>query len=292
MKPPAFEYHAPSTIEEALHLLSTLGPDAKPLAGGQSLVPMMNFRISHPTHLIDLNNVPDLSHIKTDGDCLRIGAMTRHRDVEHSGLIKGSWPLLCGVMKHVAHVQIRNRGTIGGSLCHADPSAELPAAIGALEGELVLQRGEETRVVPAREFFISALTTVLEPDELLVEIKIPPLPAGTSWAFDELSRRRGDFAIVGVAAVVRCDTAGAIDVVRLAFNGVGETFVRAHRAEAALLGRKPTADAVAEAAYIAASDLDPPSDIHASAQYRTKVSEAMAERVLSRALAKRKALDG
>jgi len=291
MKPPVFEYHAPSTIEEALHLLSTLGPDAKPLAGGQSLVPMMNFRISHPTHLIDLNNITSLSHIKTDGDGLCIGAMTRHRDVEHSDLIKGSWPLLCGVMKHVAHVQIRNRGTIGGSLCHADPSAELPAVMGALEGELVLRRGTETRVVPAHEFFVSALTTVLEPDELLVEIKVPSLPAGTSWAFDELSRRRGDFAIVGVAAVVRCDAVGMIDFARLTFTGVGETFVRAGRAEAALLGRKPTTESVAEAAHIAASDLDPPSDIHASSQYRTKVSEAMAERVLSQALAKRKTLN-
>jgi aerobic carbon-monoxide dehydrogenase medium subunit len=289
MKPSAFDYHAPSTIEEALVLLRDLGPDARPLAGGQSLVPMMNFRITNPSHLVDLNRVSGLSYVRVENGHLCIGAMTRHRDVEHSEVIKNAWPLLSGAMKHVGHVQIRNRGTIGGSLSHADPAAELPAIVGALDGELMLRGAAGTRTLRAEEFFLGVLTTAAQPDELLVEIRIPALPAGTSWAFDELSRRRGDFAIVGVAAVVRCDRSKKIDFARLTFAGVGEKYVRSRLAEEALLGKEPVADAISEAARVAASELDPPSDLHASANYRRQVAEVMAERVLSQAVAQQKA---
>ena len=285
MKPPPFEYYAPSTVEEALQLLRELGPDAKPLAGGQSLVPMMNFRIVHPRHIIDLNRIPELAYIRTEEGGLRIGAMTRHREVEHSEIIRARWPLLTEVMKHVAHVQIRSRGTIGGSLSHADPSAELPAAVAALDGELVLQGQSATRTLSADEYFLGALATAAQPDELLVEIRIPALPSCTSAAFDELSRRRGDFAIVGVAAIMKCVDAGEISFARLAFTGVHERFVRAHRAEERLLGRKATPSLIADAARIAASDLDPPSDIHASSRYRRETAEAIAGRVISRAIA-------
>jgi len=289
MKPPAFDYHAPSTIEEALVLLRDLGPDARPLAGGQSLVPMMNFRITNPSHLVDLNRISGLSYIRVESGHLCIGAMTRHGDVEHSEVIKNAWPLLSGAMKHVGHVQIRNRGTIGGSLSHADPSAELPAIVGALDGELMLRGAAGTRTLRAEEFFLGVLTTAAQPDELLVEIRIPALPAGTSWAFDELSRRRGDFAIVGVAAVVRCDRSKKIDFVRLTFAGVGEKFVRSRLAEEALLGKEPVADVISEASRVAASELDPPSDLHASANYRRQVAEVMAGRVLSQAIAQQRA---
>jgi len=289
MKPPAFDYHAPSTIEEALVLLRDLGPDARPLAGGQSLVPMMNFRITNPSHLVDLNRISGLSYIRVESGHLCIGAMTRHGDVEHSEVIKNAWPLLSGAMKHVGHVQIRNRGTIGGSLSHADPAAELPAVVGALDGELMLRGAAGTRTLRAEEFFLGVLTTAAQPDELLVEIRIPALPAGTSWAFDELSRRRGDFAIVGVAAVVRCDRSKKIDFARLTFAGVGEKFVRSRLAEEALLDKEPVAGVISEAARVAASELDPPSDLHASANYRRQVAEVMAGRVLSQAIAQQRA---
>jgi carbon-monoxide dehydrogenase medium subunit len=288
MKPPSFEYHAPTTIEEALKLLRDLGPEAKPLAGGQSLVPMMNFRIAHPSHLVDLNRVSGLSYIRVENGHLCIGAMTRHRDVEDSEIIKKSWPLLSGVMKHVAHVQIRNRGTIGGSLSHADPAAELPAVVGALDGELVLRRGTATRTLSAEGFFLGALTTAAQPDELVVEVRIPELPANTSWAFDELSRRRGDFAIVGVAAVVKCGRLNKIDFLRLSFTGVDQKFVRSRRAEDILLGREPTTQVIAEVARVAASELNPPSDIHASSDYRREVAEVMAGRVLTQAISQQR----
>jgi len=285
MKPPPFEYYAPSTLEEALKLLRELGPDAKPLAGGQSFVPMMNFRLASPRHIVDLNRIATLSYIRVADGCLRIGAMTRHRDVEFSDIIKAEWPLLAGVMKHVAHVQIRNRGTIGGSLSHADPAAELPAIVGALDGELVLRNESGTRTLSAEEFFIGALTTAIQPDELLVEIKIPRLPARTSSAFDELSRRRGDFAIVGVAAIVKCDRSSKIIFARLTFTGVDEKFVRAHAAEDILVGSTAKPGLIAEAARVAASHLNPPSDLHASADYRREVAEVVAERVLLQAVA-------
>ncbi|MGH6738928.1 MAG: FAD binding domain-containing protein [Bradyrhizobium sp.] len=284
MKPPSFEYYAPSTLREALRLLRELGPDAKPLAGGQSLVPMMNFRIAQPRHLIDLNRIAELSYIRVEDGGLCIGAMARHREIEHSQIIRQHWPLLSEVMKHVAHVQIRSRGTIGGSLSHADPAAELPAAVAALDGELVLQSDSATRILRAGDFFLSALTTAAQSDELLVEIRIPKLPAGTSAAFDELSRRRGDFAIVGVAAIVKCDHAGKLVLARVTLTGVDETFVRARRAEDYLLGQEATPALIAQAARIAAANLNPPSDLHASSDYRRDVVEAVTERVLSRAV--------
>jgi CO/xanthine dehydrogenase FAD-binding subunit len=285
MKPPPFEYYAPSTLDEALQLLRALGPDARPLAGGQSLVPMMNFRIVRPRYLIDLNRIPDFGYIHHKNEVLHIGAMTRHREVERSEVIKNQCPLLAEVMKHVAHVQIRSRGTIGGSLSHADPSAELPAVIAALEATLILQNHSGTRKLRPHEYFIGALTTAAEPEELLVEIQLPALPAGTSAAFDELSRRRGDFAIVGVATIVKCNAAAEITFARLTFTGVGEKYVRAHDAEEYLLGRKATSNSIAEAARVAVSTLDPPSDIHASSKYRRHTAEAVAERVMSRAIA-------
>jgi CO/xanthine dehydrogenase FAD-binding subunit len=284
MKPPPFEYYAPSTLDEALRLLRDLGPDARPLAGGQSLVPMMNFRLVRPRYVIDLNRIPNFGYVRLNSDVLQIGAMTRHREVEHSEVIKNQWPLLAEVMKHVAHVQIRSRGTIGGSLSHADPSAELPAAIAALEGTLILRSHSGTRRLRPHEYFMGALTTAAEPDELLVEIQLPTLPAGTSAAFDELSRRRGDFAIVGVATVVKCNAVAEITFARLTFTGVGEKYFRAHDAEEYLVGRKATSSVIAEAARMATSTLDPPSDIHASSNYRRQTAEVVAERVMARAI--------
>ena len=222
MKPPAFDYHAPSTVDEALNLASQLGEDAKFIAGGQSLVPMMNFRLVHPAHLIDLNGIAALSYLRIEGGELCIGAMTRHREVELSPIIRDGWPLISECMPFVAHVQIRNRGTLGGSLSHADPAAELPAVMTALEAKFVLRSNRGTRTVPVKDFFVGTLTTATEPGELLTEVRVPPLPRATGWAFDELSRRRGDFALVGAAALACLAPDGRIEWVRLAFTGVGE----------------------------------------------------------------------
>jgi CO/xanthine dehydrogenase FAD-binding subunit len=289
MKPPSFEYHVPSTLGEALALLRDCTPDARPLAGGQSLVPMMNFRLTHPRYLIDLNRIAALSYIHVEHGDLCIGAMTRHRHVEQSEIIKAHWPLLSGTMRHVAHVQIRNRGTIGGSLSHADPAAELPAIMGALDAKMIVRNASGSRTFAAEEFFVGALTTALEPDELLVEIRIPPLRAGTGWAFDELSRRRGDFAIVGVAALVKCDRSNKVDFARLTLTGVGDTFVRCHDAESTLLGCHADSETLAKAARAAVADLQPESDLHASADYRREVAEVLARRVMAEAVARAKA---
>jgi CO/xanthine dehydrogenase FAD-binding subunit len=283
MKPPAFEYHAPSSLDEALALLHDFAPDAKPIAGGQSLVPMMNFRLVHPGRLIDLNGIAALSYIRVEAGELCIGAMTRHAQVEKSAVVRAGWPLFTEAMRHVAHVQIRNRGTLGGSLSHADPAAEMPAVVASLDGKLVVRNHKGTRTLAADEFFVGALTTSLEPDELLVEVRIPPLSPSAGCAFDELSRRRGDYALVGAAAVLDVDSNGLISTARLTYIGVGEGPVRCLRAEMNLMGRKPDAASFAAAAQVAAGDLTPESDLHASADYRRQVAEVMARRVLQQA---------
>jgi CO/xanthine dehydrogenase FAD-binding subunit len=284
MKPGIFDYHAPSTVDEALKLADKLGPDAKFIAGGQSLMPMMNFRLVQPSHLIDLNGIAPLAYLRVEAGELCIGAMTRHRDVETSRVIREGWPLLAGCMPFVAHVQIRNRGTIGGSLSHADPAAELPAVMMAYEAKLILQSNKRRRTVAARDFFRGTLTTAAEPNELLTEIRVPALPPRTGWAFDELSRRRGDFALVGAAAVVGLASDGRVELVRLAFTGVGERASRAVQTEKALSGQMPDVEKVRSAAELCAADIAPESDLHASADYRRDVAKVMARRVLLTAI--------
>lgn len=284
MKPPVFDYHAPTTIDEALQRVSQLGQDAKFIAGGQSLVPMMNFRLVHPAHLIDLNGIAALSYVRVEGGELCIGAMTRHRQAELSPVVREGWPLISGCLPHVAHVQIRNRGTLGGSLSHADPAAELPAVMTALDAKIVLRSTRGTRKLAANDFFISTLVTAAEPDEMLIEIRVPAQAPGTGWAFDELNRRRGDFAIVGAAGLVRLDKAGKITFARLAFTGVGERPVLAKRTEAALLDQVPDEEMLRAAAEQSAADLAPESDVHASAEYRRDVAKVIAQRVLSKAI--------
>jgi CO/xanthine dehydrogenase FAD-binding subunit len=284
MKPASFEYHAPSTIDEALKLATRLGPEARFIAGGQSLVPMMNFRLVRPEHLIDLNGVVGLSYICADDGELRIGAMTRHREVETSAVIRERWPLISGCMPYVAHVQIRNRGTIGGSLSHADPAAELPAVMTALEAQFVIRSDSATRTVHAEDFFVGLMTTAMQPGELLIEVRIPPLPQGTGWAFDELSRRRGDFAIVGAAALVHCPGRRHIAWARLTFTGVGDRPVRAAKTERFLKEQAPREDVVRAAAEQSVAEVTPGSDLHASAEYRREVAKVMARRTLVQAI--------
>lgn len=284
MKPAAFDYFAPKSIDEALALLAEHGYDAKPLAGGQSLVPTMNFRLAQPGVLVDLNGIDDLFFVAASGDGLRIGAMTRQRTVERSPLVQARAPLIHEAMPHIAHPQIRNRGTFGGSLAHADPAAELPALAVALGAKLRVQSSRGERWIDATDFYVGLFATDLQPDELLVEIAIPDLPPRTGWAFDEVSRRHGDYAMAGAAAIVTLDESGAVAAARLVYLSIGDFPTPAVQAEQALLGQHPTADAIRAAAEAAAAhDIDPIGDIHASADYRRHLAKVLAARVLAKA---------
>jgi CO/xanthine dehydrogenase FAD-binding subunit len=285
MKPPRFEYMAPTSLDEALALLAEHGDGAKVLAGGQSLVPLLNFRLVRPTYLVDLNEIPGLAYIRQDDGRVAIGALTRQRAVETSSLVRERVPLLADAMPQIGHVQIRNRGTIGGSLAHADPAAELPAVVAALEGELVVRsaRGGE-RVLRPEEFFVAYLTTAVEPSELLVEVRLPVAPPRTGTAFLEVSRRHGDFALVGVAASVTLDEAGVCTRCAVALTGVGPTPVVTREAARHLVGATPTPGALEEVSRRATAGLHPDNDLHASSQYRQHVAGVLTRRALARAL--------
>ena len=288
MKPPAFEYHRPETLDEALALLAE-HEDAKPLAGGQSLIPAMNFRLAAPAALVDLGRLTELRGLAAASDKeaggVRFGAMTTHAALETSPLVAQRAPLLAETIGFVAHPQIRNRGTLGGSLAHADPAAELPVVMVALEATLTLQRAGGERRVPAEQFFTGLFATALEPGELVTAIEVPPLPARSGWAFEEMARRHGDYALVGVAVVLRLDPAGRCENARVVLLSVGDGPVLARRAMTALAGQAVNAEVIAGAAELVASeDIDPPSDIHASAAYRRQLARVLTRRALTRAL--------
>ena len=285
MKPAPFTYFAPNTRDEALALLAEHGEAGKLLAGGQSLVPAMNFRLAQPSVLIDLNAVDDLFYVnQMPGGGLRIGAMTRHRTIETSALVARETPLLHATMPNIAHVQIRNRGTLGGSLAHADPAAELPAVMVALHARLRLQSAGGERWVPAAAFFTSLFTTALGPDEMIVEIEVPPRPPRSGWAMLEISRRPGDYALAGVAATVQVDEHRRCTHAQLVYLSVGEGPTRAHAAAAVLRGQAPTTALIAEAAHTAAyRDVEPMTDIHATVAYRRNLVEILGKRALTEA---------
>jgi carbon-monoxide dehydrogenase medium subunit len=291
MKPAPFEYYAPSTVDEALARLAEHGWDAKVLAGGQSLIPMMNFRLAQPAVLVDLNDVSELFYIQPGRKGgVSIGAMTRQRQVEVDPLVAERAPMVHAALPKVAHPQIRSRGTFGGSIAHADPSAELVALSVALDGRFRLrskQRGE--RWVDAPDFFLGLFTTVLEPDELLLEVALPPMPPRSGWSFMEVARRHHDFALVGVAAVVTLEKArdpakARCEQARLVYFSVGDGPVEAFQAGAVLKGQEPTADAILEAAEAAGNlDVDPNSDINASSEYRRHLVKVLGRRALTEA---------
>jgi carbon-monoxide dehydrogenase medium subunit len=283
VKPPAFDYLAPTSVDETLTILAELGDRAKLLAGGQSLVPLLNFRLVRPPHLVDLNALSGLAGISEQDGHLVIGAMTRQRAVEISGLVSRRCPLLAEAMPQIGHVQIRNRGTIGGSLAHADPAAELPAVVAALEGELVVRSVRRRRVLKPEQFFLGYLTTATEPDEVLEEIRLPVMPKRTGSAFLEVSRRHGDFALVGVAATITLDEAGVCTASALALTGVGPTPVVAREAIRSLVGVKPSPAAFEDAGHRVSAALRPDSDLHASSEYRQHVGGVLARRALARA---------
>jgi carbon-monoxide dehydrogenase medium subunit/2-furoyl-CoA dehydrogenase FAD binding subunit len=276
MKPCAFEYFNPQSVQEAIELLDRYGDEAKIIAGGQSLVPMMNFRLARPEILIDISAIKELEYIKTEGDELVIGALARERDIEQSPLVLEKWPF-------IGHSAIRNRGTIGGSLVHADPSAEIPTSLCALNGNVKVVGPSGEKILEPEEFFLTYLTTSLEPSDLLVEVRIPALPENTGWSFGELSRRSGDFAIVAVGILLFTETTGVCREARISMGGVAPTPVRAEEAEALLAGQKITKKLIAAAAQQAAEETDTEPDYHASAEYRMDMARVFVKRGLQEA---------
>jgi CO/xanthine dehydrogenase FAD-binding subunit len=283
MKPAAFEYVVANSIEQAVAALAQAGGDAKILAGGQSLVPMLNFRLLRPAILIDINRIPGLSFIEDAGDAVKIGALTRHHQIETSPVIAKHFPVLSCAMTHVAHLAIRNRGTIGGSLSHADPAAELPMMALLLDAELHIVSAKGMRTRKARGFFRDALIVDLAEDELLTEIHVPKLPPQTGWGFDEVARRAGDFALAAVAATVSV-SGGAMKEARIALTGVGQTPVRASEAEALLVGQKLEAKLVARVIEAVRAAIKPETDLHASSDYRRQLAGTLVGRALAAAL--------
>jgi CO/xanthine dehydrogenase FAD-binding subunit len=293
MKPAPFEYFAPTEVREALALLAQHGDEAKILAGGQSLMPLMNMRLAKPRVIIDINQLSDLAYISPDANgALVIGALTRQRAIERSSLIQADNPLLAATMPCIGHVHIRNRGTIGGSLVHADPAAELPALSVALEAEFILQSTMRKRVVKAADFFLTYLTTAIEPVEMLTEIRFPSRMQQWQWGIQEVCRRDGDFALVGAVALLQMDDDTVCRAARLIMFGVGGTPVRLHGAEAMLVDQQVDKRRLDEVTKVVAERLEPDSDIHASAEYRKEVGGVAARRAFEAALGQAKGNGG
>jgi carbon-monoxide dehydrogenase medium subunit len=283
MKPAPFVYHAPESLPEALGLLQEFGDDAKVLAGGQSLIPVMNMRLSQPAHLIDVCRIDQLAGVDVAGG-ISIGSTTRQADVHGSPEVAATAPIIQTALGHVGHPANRSRGTFGGSLAHADPAAELPAVVVALDGRMVIDGPRGQRVVAADEFFETYFTTVIEPEEILTRIEIPAAPPGRrrAWSFLEIGRRHGDFAMVGVAFVAVVGQDDRVESARLVVLGVADVPYRAGAAESVLVGSKLTDEAIAAAVGETSTDgLEPPSDLHASAQYRIDVTRVLAKRAVT-----------
>ena len=280
MKPAPFEYHDPRSIDEAVALLARHGADAKVLAGGQSLIPLLAFRLARPAVIVDINRIPGLDYVRNEHDGLAIGALARQRQLERWALDRS--PFLRTALRHVGHAAIRTRGTIAGSIAHADPAAELPALLLCLDGSVMARSSSGQREIPARELFVSHLTTAVRADELITEVRLPGLPDGAGWGFLEVARRHGDFALVGVVAVVALRN-GRIAQARVALFGCGAAPVRATPAEQALAGQAPTHGTFAAAAREAAGTLTPDADLHASAEYRRSVAHTLMVRALAAA---------
>ena len=282
MKPAKFDYVVPRTLEEATAALATANGDGKILAGGQSLVPMLNFRLLKPALLVDINRIPGLAFIEEEPQAIRVGALIRHRQLETSPIIARHLPVLSEAMKHVAHLAIRNRGTIGGSLAHADPAAELPMLARLLDAELVISSCSGTRRVAASDFFKDALTVDLTDDDIVTEIALPKLTPGTGWAFEEVSRRAGDFALAATAVTIGV-TDGAVSEARIAVTGVGSKPLRISEAETLLVGHAPNAELIAEVSTLVRALVEPNTDLHASAGYRRHLIGVLVGRALDAA---------
>jgi carbon-monoxide dehydrogenase medium subunit len=279
LKPAQFEYHRPREIPEALALLTEIGDDGKILAGGQSLMPMMNFRLAQPAHLIDINFITNLDYIRSENGALKIGCLARQSQALSDPLLLERCPLLSAALMHVGYEQTRNRGTICGSLAHADPAAELPAALLALDGFVTVGNAAGKREIAAREFFQSYLTTALGGDEMVLEASVPEQPSNSGSSFIEFARRFGDFAIVGVAVSLTLANDQIADA-RIALTGVSDKPWRERRVEEILIGKKPAPDLFNQAAQEIAARIDPNSDIHASGAYRKSLANILTRRAL------------
>ena len=282
MKPAAFDYVIADSIDMAVASLADGGGDAKIIAGGQSLVPMLNFRLLRPSVLIDINRIGDLAFIEEAGKKIRVGALTRHYQLETSPVIARHLPVLASAMTHVAHLAIRNRGTIGGSLSHADPAAELPMMALLLDAELHIASASGKRTIAARDFFVGALTVDLARDDIVTEIVLPKLPPKTGWGFEEVARRSGDFALAAAAATLTL-SAGVISQARIALTGVGATPVRAAEAEALLVGQALEPGLIDRIIDAVRAAIEPDTDLHASSDYRRHLAGVLAGRAVSAA---------
>ena len=283
MKPGRFEFHRPTSVEEAVAIKGRYEGEAALLAGGQSLVPMLNFRLARPRALVDLNGIDGLFGISVDRSARRVRAMTRQRDLEQHAEAMSVCPILPGALRHVAHQVIRNRGTVGGSIAHADAAAELPAALLAVDGHVLVQGASGQRTIPAEELLEFHLSTSLELDEVLVEAEFPALPPRTGAACEEVARRHGDYALAGVCAALTLDSAGRVERARLAYLGVAATAVRAPEAEQLLTGEEPDADLFAAAAQAAGEVVDAVDEEQASVAYRRRLVEVLTRRALENA---------
>jgi carbon-monoxide dehydrogenase medium subunit len=285
MKPAPFEYYVPDSIEQALDLLRQHGDSARLLAGGQSLVPAMNFRVVQPGVLIDLNRVGELRYIRDDHATLQIGAMTRERELEFAPVISKRTPLLAEAMPHVAHPQIRNRGTLGGSLANADPAAELPVIMLALGARLKVRNADGERWVEARNFFVGMFATDMTADEMLVEIELPAIHRRTGWSFMEVAPRAGDYALMGVAALVTLDEDRRCKQARLVYLNAGDGPVEAKEAGSALEGKIPDARAIEAAADLASQkEINPFGNIHASSDFQRHLARVLTRKTLKQAI--------
>jgi aerobic carbon-monoxide dehydrogenase medium subunit len=283
MKPPAFEYVAARTIDEAIAQLNKYGEGAKIIAGGQSLTPMLNFRLVHPDVLVDINRIPGLDAITPQNGGFRIGALTRHRAIETSSAIAEKLPVLIAAAGQVGHLAIRNRGTFGGSLAHADPAAEWPVVVLALDGTITTKSAKGGRTIKAKDFFVSYLQSAVEDGEIVTEVTLPGLPPKTGWGFEELCRRPGDFAIAEVCALVTLD-GGKVKEARISMGGVGPTALRAPEAEALLKGQAIGDDVLKRAGEKAAEASDPSNDVHASADFRRHLVAVLTKRAIQAAV--------
>jgi CO/xanthine dehydrogenase FAD-binding subunit len=290
MKPSIFGYQAPTTIEDAINLLAS-DPDAVVLAGGQTLLPAMNFRAANPSLLVDIQHVEGLRGIHVGADCIVVKAMTRHREFELDAEVARVNPLIAEVMQHVAHIPIRNRGTVVGSLCHADPSAEMPLLLVLLGGSVIAQGPSGRREIEAEKFFQSFLTTTRSHDEIIVEARFPVLPAGAGWAFDEVTRRHGDYAIVGVGCVLTLDANGRASGVRLAACGIADRPVRLGSAEAILNGSELGAADLEAAVALSLAAVTQPDDMNVSAGYRRRALGTLIRRMVTIAAARAKQVE-
>ncbi len=288
MKPATFEYLLPGSVEETVGLLEQHEDDAKIIAGGQSLIPLMNFRLARPKILVDINGIKSLSGIKEEEGKLVIGALTRENEAKDSVLVQEHCPIFSQAISKIGHAAIRNRGTIGGSLVHCDPSAELPTVSRVLNAEMRIVGSDGEKLIEAEDFFITYLTSVLEPSEILLDIRIPKLNKDCGWSFVELSRRSGDFAIVAVAVILIMDEKGVCREARISLGGVEATPIRAEEAESYLAGKVVDGTILKTAGKLATENIDPESDYHASAEYRENMVEVMVIKGLEEALARTK----